>query len=221
MRIHVFSGGRLGSWALRNIHDANFIIGADRGAHFLVENNIIPDIALGDFDSVTEEQRSRIQKLARKWIECDPIMKDMTDTEMAYDEALKQGADHICLYGTLGTRFDHSLANVHLLRKSLQQNVRCTIEDEYNRIQLIDENNVLELTKDHFTYVSLLPLTPEVTGIYLSGFEYPLHNATLCMGQSLGISNKISDLKGSVRIESGQLLVICSRDEDESHEVMS
>ncbi|MNP55870.1 Thiamine pyrophosphokinase [compost metagenome] len=63
-----------------------------------------------------------------------------------------------------------------------------------------------------YTYVSLLPLTVEVTGITLDGFVYPLDNATLKLGQSLGISNKLSSDIGRVTVKSGSLLIIQSKD---------
>lgn len=216
MRIHIFSGGRLGPWALSDLHKADLIIGADRGAYFLIEHGVMPHIALGDFDSVTDEQRLRIQQHAHHWIECDPVMKDMTDTEMAFAEALRQGADQIHIFGALGSRFDHSLANVHLLRKSLQHGISCTIEDACNRILLVEGQYEGTVDKDRFVYVSLLPLTTEVTGITLSGFQYPLQNATLQVGDSLGISNRIVGKQGKIQVGSGQLFVICSRDESGS-----
>ncbi|MNJ71295.1 Thiamine pyrophosphokinase [compost metagenome] len=83
----------------------------------------------------------------------------------------------------------------------------------------MDHNNYVTLTGSSsivqsrgYTYVSLLPLTPEVTGIYLDGFMYPLEDATLKIGQSLGISNRLLDTEGTVRIESGFLLIIQSKD---------
>lgn len=63
-----------------------------------------------------------------------------------------------------------------------------------------------------YTYTSLLPMTSEVTGIQLEGFMYPLHNATLKMGQSRAVSNKLMASKGTISIKSGLLLVIQSKD---------
>ena len=60
--------------------------------------------------------------------------------------------------------------------------------------------------------MSLLPLTEAVTGITLTGFLYPLHEATVEIGQSIGISNKLLENEGLIKIRSGLLLVIESRD---------
>ncbi|UUZ82929.1 thiamine diphosphokinase [Paenibacillus sp. P26] len=121
---------------------------------------------------------------------CDPVWKDLTDTEMAMTWAMEQGAQDLVLVGVLGDRLDHSLANVHLLRKALEAGVRRRIVDAQNEVQLMNGQHPLVLHPDHrYTQVSLLPLSLEVTGINLSGFLYPLNEATLTIGQSLGISN--------------------------------
>ena len=72
--------------------------------------------------------------------------------------------------------------------------------------------NQATLSHSEFTYISLLPLTAAVKGITLDGFQYPLIDATLEMGQSLGISNKLQADTGSITIGEGLLLIIESRD---------
>ncbi|WP_127582271.1 thiamine diphosphokinase [Paenibacillus koleovorans] len=215
-RILIFTGGTLGSWALEEVRLGDILIGADKGALFLVRHGLRPDLALGDFDSVDEGELEEIRCGSVRFEDCDPIMKDYTDTEMAFHRALEwplpAGAvpREIVLLGALGTRFDHSLANVHLLRIGLTRGVVCRIVDAYNEVQLIDR--CVELERGRYANVSLLPLTPEVRGITLRGFLYPLERATLAIGQSLGISNVLVDPIGRVELEQGQLLVIRSRD---------
>ncbi len=77
-------GGQLGDWALRYISEKHTLIGADSGAAFLVQHGFIPDVAIGDFDSVSLEQIEHISKQSRQMISCDPIDKDYTDSEMAF-----------------------------------------------------------------------------------------------------------------------------------------
>ncbi|AEI39105.1 thiamine pyrophosphokinase [Paenibacillus mucilaginosus KNP414] len=211
-RYVIFSGGTLGSWALRLLQPGDKLIGADRGALFLAEHGLRPDIALGDFDSVTAMELERVRDSSARFLTCDPVMKDLTDTEMAFNWALEQGAREIVMAGVLGSRWDHSLANVHLLRRGLLAGVPCRIADEYNELQLIGAGTPLKLQKSPHTHVSLLPLTLDVHGITLEGFQYPLHEASLTIGQSLGISNVLVDEAGTVQVREGLLLVIRSRD---------
>ncbi|MDO3681158.1 thiamine diphosphokinase [Paenibacillus ehimensis] len=215
-RVLIFSGGRLGGWALREIRTGDVLVGADRGALFLVRHGYRPDIALGDFDSVGPGELEEVRRASREFVACDPVWKDLTDTEMAFTWALEQNAEEIVLLGVLGTRWDHSLANVHLLRKALAAGIRCRIADACNELMLMDGNAPLTVGRSRFTHVSLLPLSIEVTGITLEGFQYPLHEATLTIGQSLGISNVLLGEAGHICIRDGLLLVIQSRDEEET-----
>src|SRR5690606_12233205 len=117
----------------------------------------------------------------------------------------------IALIGGLGTRFDHALANVHLLKLAHEHSAEARLIDEYNEIRLC--TGECRLHQDtRFTYVSLLPLTPVVRGVTLSGFQYPLRNATIQLGESVGISNHLLADTGVVKINEGQLLIIRSQD---------
>lgn len=209
-RILVFSGGNVGDWALSYIQPDDVIVGVDRGALFLVQHGIQADMALGDFDSVSNEELAAIENGCRSFLSCDPIMKDLTDTEMAFNWALEQQPVEVLVLGGLGTRFDHTLANVHLLMRGLQANIFCRMVDDRNEVCLMRDR--LSITKDRFTHVSLLPLSMQVTGITLDGFQYPLHEAILNIGDSLGISNVLVGEAGTIEIKSGYLLVIKSKD---------
>ncbi|MGG1658909.1 thiamine diphosphokinase [Brevibacillus sp. NRS-1366] len=209
-RILLFAGGTLGNWALRDIRRDDWLVGVDRGALFLVRNSLTPRLSIGDFDSVSAEEMEEIEQHSSHVSSCDPVMKDLTDTEMALIWALDQQPAEILLIGVLGSRFDHTLANVHLLQKALHAKIPCRIVDETNEITLIDRQ--CTVNRDHFAHVSLLPLTPEVTGITLTGFLYPLANATLRIGDTLGISNVLSEETGTIHIETGKLLVMKSKD---------
>ncbi len=210
-RILIYSGGALGAWALDDTQPGDVFVGADRGALFLVEHGIKPNIAMGDFDSVNDDELALIRLHSETLIACDPVMKDLTDTEMALSWALDQNPEEIILFGALGTRFDHSLANIQLLIKAMHNQIACTIVDTNNRIRLINKSASLPRS-NYFSHVSLIPFTSQVTGITLQGFQYPLHEATLTMGQSLGISNRIIDPFGYIQISHGMLLVIESMD---------
>ncbi|USB34920.1 thiamine diphosphokinase [Paenibacillus sp. YPG26] len=209
-RVLIFTGGSIKRDSIHEIKEGDFIIGADKGALFLVDSGIQPDISVGDFDSVTEDELEKIRRFSHKMITCDPVDKDLTDTELAFDIALDQQPDEIMMHGAVGSRLDHSLANIQMMLRGLQHKVACSIMDEHNYISLT--GSTLQVQDRGFSYVSLLPLTPEVTGITLSGFMYPLHNASIHMGQSLGISNKLTGPEGTIRIDSGLLLVIQSKD---------
>ncbi|RED60284.1 thiamine diphosphokinase [Cohnella lupini] len=210
-RALIFTGGTLDPWALEHLLPTDYIIGADRGAEFLTRNGYAPHLALGDFDSVTPDQMDRIRETAIELYTCDPIDKDWTDTELALREAIKRGFMEIVLLGAFGTRFDHVLGNVHLLRHASEHGCRLTLIDDHNEIRLCVDRLVLD-AEPKFPYTSLLPLSLEVTGVTLKGFRYPLKDATLKLGWSIGVSNVLEASSGAISITDGLLLVIRSRD---------
>jgi thiamine pyrophosphokinase len=178
----------------------------------LVRSGIRPALALGDFDSVTAEELEEIRHGSEAVDGYDAIDKDWTDTELAFRWALERKPREIVMLGALGTRFDHSLANVHLLLQAAEAGVPCRIVDACNEVALAMGEQTTVVRRSRFRQVSLLPLSPSVAGITLDGFQYPLHDATLRIGQSLGISNVLLAEEGTIRVREGWLLVIQSVD---------
>ncbi|MFE4709469.1 MULTISPECIES: thiamine diphosphokinase [unclassified Paenibacillus] len=209
-RVVIWAGGELSPEHLNVLDEEDFIIGADRGALFLINHGITPDLAVGDFDSVSPEALQDIRNRSREIITCDAIDKDLTDSELALDLALNRSPSSILMLGVTGSRIDHMLASIQMMTLAMQRQVSCSIMDSHNYLTLTGSQALVE--DRGFTYVSLLPLTPEVTGITLEGFQYPLSNATLKLGQSLGVSNRLLAASGTVSIESGLLLIIQSKD---------
>jgi thiamine pyrophosphokinase len=211
-RVILFSGGHPGDDPARIIRPGDLLIGADRGALRLIRLGYTPDLAIGDFDSVAPEELETIRRTSRRTEIVDPVDKDYTDTELAFRRALELEPEEIVIAGALGTRFDHSLANVHLLAVARRHGIRAIVTDGRNEIRLAAGGDRLTLRRTDRPTVSLLPLTPVVTGITLEGFRYPLTDARLEIGQSLGISNVLEADEGTVSVGEGWLLVMFSRD---------
>ncbi|PLT45855.1 thiamine pyrophosphokinase [Paenibacillus pasadenensis] len=207
-RVAIVTGGSLGPWTAGLLRPGDYIIGADAGALFLIRSGIRPDLSLGDFDSVQEDELAEIEAGSAELASFDPIDKNYTDTELALRRALDLDPASILIVGALGSRFDHSLANVHLLRLAAERGVETTIEDETNRIRLMRGGQSLHLQRSRFPHVSLLPLGETASGITLEGFRYPLREAELRIGQSLGISNALDGQTGRVSLRQGWLLVM-------------
>lgn len=190
----------------------DLLISADAGMEFCRRAGILPDLLLGDFDSAkTDTQRYFGQRCPER-IRRFAAEKDETDTELAILEAISAGADQITILGGTGTRLDHVLGNIHLLKLALDRGVFCSLVDSHNRIRMIKEKLVIHRETQFGKYVSLLPFTPEVTGVTLTGFVYGLENYTLRSGRAIGVSNEIRDACAEIRFDSGILLVIESKD---------
>lgn len=210
-RVLIFTGGSLKENDIKEIQPEDTVIGADYGAWFLVQHGITPDLSAGDFDSVTEEQLCKIKMSSKQFVICDPIKKNLSDTELALEYAIEMKPQEIIIFGAIGTRLDHTLANIQILSSVLKRGIACSIRNRHNRISVTDSVHVV--SRNDFPYVSLIPLSNEVTGITLEGFMYPLHEAVLTIGDSLGISNRLLDETGTVTIKEGVLLIIQSKDE--------
>lgn len=110
-----------------------------------------------------------------------------------------------------GTRLDHTIANVHILKEALENNIKAKIVNENNEIQLINKKTIIK-KDDKYKYISIIPLTTEVTGVSLKGMKYSLNNYNLKIGNSLGISNEQIEENAEIELSSGILIIIKSRD---------
>jgi thiamine pyrophosphokinase len=208
-RVIIFSNGLLDPLFLQEIKSTDFIIGADRAAFWLLQHHIIPDLAVGDFDSTTQKELSLVKKESKKII-LFSSKKDFTDTELAINQAIKLKPKKVVIYGATGTRLDHSLANIFLLEKLSKYNIISSIKDLYNEIFLVKDTFKLKNNKN-FPFISILPLTNSIT-ISLSGFVYNLNHQKIIQGQSLGVSNEVIKKISRIVIHQGKAIVIKSHD---------
>lgn len=206
----------VGSGKIRNTEklvsvcsDSDYIICADGGAVAVSEVNLVPDIIIGDLDSIEKDVLNKYKKLNIKFNKY-PSKKDFTDMELCIDHALGIGAKDITIMGGTGSRLDHSLANIFLLYRFLKNNISGKIIDDNNEIFMINKN--VEILKDDKDYVSIIPLSNIVYGITTDGFEYETNSINLNFGSAKGISNKLNKERGKIQIQDGLCLVIKSKD---------
>ncbi|MEH7177222.1 thiamine diphosphokinase [Neobacillus vireti] len=188
-------------------------VGVDRGVFTLIEKNIKPIIAFGDFDSVSRNEILVIEEHVKEMKRFRPE-KDETDMELALNWAIEQKPALIRIFGATGGRLDHLMANVQLLIKPL-------MKDNDVDIFIIDNQNILSLKgpgcykikkRADKKYVSFVPLTFNVKGLTLEGFKYPLENRHIAIGSTLCISNELISDSGTFSFSEGILLVIRSND---------
>jgi thiamine pyrophosphokinase len=193
----------------RLLKEADLIIAADGGATHLRQLNIHPHVIIGDMDSIPPDTRQFFEKNFTPILP-HPSRKDNTDTDLCVEFAIKKGATAITLVGVTGHRLDHTLANIFLLRRLADLGVEARILDENNEIHLVTDR--LKLKGEKGALLSVIPVSENVTGLTLKGLEYPLENASISMGASLGISNYFRNTSATISIATGVLLVIKSRD---------
>ncbi len=217
MQALIISGGHLeDGFAASYIENYDFglTIAVDSGMSFFYRQGWAPDYIVGDFDSVKPEILQSFLELKEdkpKVLQFQPE-KDETDTEIAIRTAIGQGCGAIHILGATGSRLDHVLGNIHLLGMAMERGVEVIMAEPNNRIRMVREGLVLKKGGQYGKYVSLLPFTPQVTGLTLTGFKYPLDQYTLECYHSLGVSNEITGEQAEISFRDGVLLVIESKD---------
>ncbi|MGM0522673.1 MAG: thiamine diphosphokinase [Bacillota bacterium] len=191
----------------------DYWIGCDRGCLYILEAGLPLFQAIGDFDSVSDEERQFIEKEAKQ-MQVFPTDKDDSDLELAIKSLSNQPEDTLILYGITGGRLDHTLVNIALLKRLVKQGLAAKMVDLYHTIDIYLPG-VHELQLDPARYISLIPATEQVVGVSLVGFKYPLLDATLEEGSSLTLSNHLLSTNGSISFKEGILIVI-SADEPQT-----
>lgn len=217
-RTLIISGGNISiDFAEEYLNDNKFdyIIAADYGLLTAKKLGLHVDYILGDFDSVPKEI---IEEYRNKQKDDDSFKirkynpkKDFTDTQIAIETALKTSPSEIVILGGTGTRLDHTISNVQNLRLALEKNIKCTLIDEYNKLYIINKSTTIYKQDLFGPYISLLPLTPVVEKVTLTGFKYSLNKYDIHLGESIGISNQVSHEKAEIIFDNGILIVVEAR----------
>ena len=196
---------------LLNNEKFDITIASDKGLETLDKLNIVPNYIIGDFDSINREVLNKyINREDINVFKLNPI-KDFTDTHMALKKAIDLKSTNVTIVGAIGTRIDHILGNINILKEALDKDIDCKIVNENNEISLINKDVVIH-KDENYPFISLIPLTTKVYGVTLKGFKYSLEDATMEIGNSLGISNEQIDNEAEIKIKDGIMIVIKSRD---------
>ena len=214
MKTLIVTGGSLDiNWAKGFIKtiNAEYIIAADSGLKYINELGLVPDMILGDYDSVED---GLLDKYKSTDIKTYPKEKDYTDTHIAIINALKAGASVIYILGATGTRMDHTFTNICNMKAALDCDVPCFICDSHNKIYLVnDKMGEVKVSKtgQYGDYVSFVPLSEE-TIISLAGFKYVLDDYILHQGLSICQSNEIKENVAVINIKKGLVIVFETKD---------
>ncbi|BDR60683.1 thiamine diphosphokinase [Lactobacillus xylocopicola] len=157
----------------------DLLIGVDRGSLLLEELNLVPDLAVGDFDSLKKTELAQIEENVPDLRYSIPE-KDFTDAELATKYAfVDYQVDALTLYGATGGRLDHFLTNLLMVVKSDFSQYAENIElvDQQNELRFYWPGQHLVNRLPGYTYFGVAPLTA-VTGLSITGAKYELNNYT-------------------------------------------
>lgn len=192
--------------------DDPFIISVDGGYDFLAAYDRKADLFLGDFDSVHSMSKKSFNELEKEGkIIKFPVKKDMTDMELALEWAYDHGYKELKILGGLGSRLDHSLANISLMVSFTLKGMEIELISEHNRIFYFKRGSH-KLPLPEIGYYTSFIAYPNRVLLSLKGFEYELDKRELELGSSLAISNHIISEDNEVRVDGDGLICIYSAD---------
>ncbi|MBU4509439.1 thiamine diphosphokinase [bacterium] len=185
-----------------------FFIAADGGALFLENIGFLPDVIIGDFDSLTEAQYQRYKKLGAKIIKY-PVEKNETDGELALQYCKGRGFNNIIIIGFAGGRLDQQLANIFLLEYAFRNGITAFIKEPGLEMGIIDREKVF--FRKIGVGLSLIPLDEKVTGVTITGCKYLLEAGNLLRYKTRGVSNIIEQEKAVISVKKGLLLYVLNK----------
>lgn len=200
----VFGAGKIENYSQINIDDNDYIICADGGFVHTDKLGLSPDVIVGDFDTLKINTDVKCEV-----IEYSPE-KDDTDTMLAVKLAVERGYNNIDIYGGLGGRLDHSIANIQTLLFLKDKGINANLVGDTDFVTVI-KNEEKSFNKKEGYYFSVFSFTEECVGVTENGVKYPLNNYLLTSSFPLGVSNEIIDDFCTVKVEKGILVIVFSK----------
>jgi thiamine pyrophosphokinase len=210
MKTIIFANGKIENLDLLKelVRENDYLIAADGGLKHIRAIGKVPDLLVGDLDSLDKKDLKWLEKQGVE-IRKFPEKKDQTDLELAILEAVDLGAKRLVIAGGLGGRIDQTLANINLLLIPEIQNIDVRIDDGMEELFLITRHAFIHGNKGDV--VSLLPLNRPAMGVMTKGLTYKLKDETLFPERSRGISNVMKKNEAEVSLQSGVILCVHTR----------
>ena len=189
---------------------ADLVVAADGGARYALEAGVVPDLLVGDMDSLGENLAREIERRGAT-LERHPVRKDKMDGHLAVLAAREQGATEADLLCAVGGRFGALFAAPHILLAAERIGLRSTVVADRGRMFVIEAGTktVRGTPRDS---ISIFPLSGPAADVTLEGMEYPLENANLQPGDTLGFHNELIGAEARVSVGEGVLLVVHETD---------
>ena len=207
IKIALFAGGTIDSFQM----DFDLFIGVDRGSLLLIEQGICPDLAVGDFDSVSEKELALICSQSKEVLQAQPE-KDDTDLELAVKAVFARYPQaQVTIFGAFGGRLDHTLANIflpsnHEITPYMQQIRLCNAQNE---LRYCPQGRHEIKPVAGMNYLAFMPV--DDGRLTIEGAKYPLNESNYFF-KKVYASNEFIDEPVFLECQSGYVIVIYSKD---------
>ena len=197
-KCYIFAGGEFDGF-FDQIKKEDYIIGADKGYTYIEKIGLKADEIIGDFDSSNEPNFKNKTKLKPE--------KDETDLYAAINIAIKKGYKKIIIYGGLGGRISHTIANIKIMEEFKKKGIDIELKNKNQKLFVIDKN-FEEKKQIENTYISIFALTEKIENLNLINLKYELKNFTLKNHMHIGISNEPVGKEFKIEFDKGMILVV-------------
>ena len=181
---------------LQILEEAPIVVCCDGGANEYIAKGHLPNIIIGDGDSLSEENRLKHASLLHHIPN-----QETNDQTKAVQYLLAQGKRNIAIVGATGKREDHTIGNVSLLMEYMRMGAVVRSYTDYG---------VFIPCKDTCTFncnigqqVSIFNFTAK--NLQSEGLVYPIYDFTSWWQGTL---NECTDTKFTIKAEGEYLLFI-------------
>ena len=199
-----------------NVSEDDLVIAVDGGLNYCSVLEVEPDLILGDFDSVSQEQKEALLELQKQIPDRVIVLKpekDDTDMLAALKLALEYGYTNIHIYAATGGRLEHTLANIQCLLYLKNRDAVGYIMDG-NGMIFVMQNEEVRLRNTLEGYLSVFAMSKSAKGVTIQGMKYELDQDTLTNDFPIGISNEFIGEEAVIRVEDGELVCMISYVQD-------
>jgi len=204
-RAIIFANGNLSdlSQAKKIINKEDCLIAADGAVKHILKLKLIPKIIIGDLDSTPLSLQKELKVQFIKY----PRKKDKTDFELAVDYCLENKFQEIIIFGVLGDRIDHLMANIFLLAKIQTENPTIKIKVIEGKKEIFILNKEIVINGKIGDEISIIPVGEKLEDILTDGLEYQLDNESLLFGSTRGISNVMNKKLVKIKASAGIAMI--------------
>lgn len=192
------------------VREDDYVIAADGGYIYCKMLEIVPDLILGDFDSIGEkeaEELARIQRIDPERLIVLPVEKDDTDMLAAIHAGLEAGCREFHIYAGQGGRLEHTIANVQCLKYLKECGAAGYLIDSSGMI-LVAKDETVRFNARTKGFLSLFSMGDRAEGVTLRNLKYELNDAVITNSYPIGISNEFIGKEASVTVKYGTLMIV-------------
>lgn len=149
---------------------ASLLVCCDGAADALADAGLMPDLVIGDLDSISPARRKRFASVL-----IEDRDQETNDLTKAVNWCREHHIASITILGATGKREDHTLANIGLLAR-YNREIRAEMVTDHGIFSVIRKPSRFPSVPGQ--QISIFSLTPE-TAITASGLKYPLNGMKL------------------------------------------